>query len=164
LTGAIVDSERFRFLYRQSEGTIDRRQFWLASWPPLGIAFALTLLWLVVAPRQARDLSREGLIDWSVAATYSYLMIYVFVLFLCAIAEYFVSAKRFADRGRPQALAGLAPFAIFLAGAANWYQPRSEGTMPGWLTYLFDAAALAIVIWTIVELGFMVGARRAAQK
>ena len=160
----ILGGERFRFLYRQAEGTIDRRQFWLASWPPLAIALALTFLWLVVAPRQARDLSREGLIDWSIAATYAYLMIYVFVLFLCAIAEYFVSAKRFADRGRPQALAGLAPFAIFVAGAANWYQPRSEGTMPGWLTYLFAAAALAIVIWTIVELGFLVGAPRAAQK
>ena len=160
----ILGGERFRFLYRQAEGTIDRRQFWLASWPPLAIVFALTLLWLVVAPRQARDLSREGLIDWGIAATYAYLMIYVFVLFLCAIAEYFVSAKRFADRGRPQALAGLAPFAIFLAGAANWYQPRSEGTMPGWLTYLFDAAALAIVIWTIVELGFFIGKQQPAQK
>jgi len=118
----------------------------------------------VVAPRQARDLSREGLIDWSIAATYAYLMIYVFVLFLCAIAEYFVSAKRFADRGRPQALAGLAPFAIFLAGAANWYQPRSEGTMPDWATYIFDAAAVAIVIWTIVELGFIAGEAQAPKK
>ena len=162
--GAILGGERFRFLYRQAEGTIDRRQFWLASWPPLAIVLALTLLWLLVAPRQARDLSREGLIDWSIAATYAYLMIYVFVLFLCAIAEYFVSAKRFADRGRPPALAGLAPFAIFVAGAANWYQPRSEGTMPDWLTYLFDAAAVAIVIWMIVELGFFVGKQQSAQK
>ena len=30
----ILGGERFRFLYRQAEGTIDRRQFWLASWPP----------------------------------------------------------------------------------------------------------------------------------
>jgi uncharacterized membrane protein YhaH (DUF805 family) len=159
-----MDSERFRFLYRQGEGTIDRRQFWLASWPPVAIAAGLTLLWLVVAPRQARDLSREGLIDWSIAATYAYLMIYVFVLFLCAIAEYFVSAKRFADRGRPQALAGLAPFAIFLAGAANWYQPRSEGVMPDWTAFLFDAAALAIAVWTIAELGFMAGKPGPSQK
>jgi uncharacterized membrane protein YhaH (DUF805 family) len=145
---------RFRFLYRQGEGTIDRRQFWMASRLPLGIALALTLIWLVVMPRQARDLAREGLIDWRIAATYSYLMIYVFVLFLCAVAQYFVSAKRFADRRQPPAFAGIALFALFLAGAANWYQPRSEGTMPDWLTWIFDAAALAALAWTIAELGF----------
>jgi hypothetical protein len=36
--------------------------------------------------------------------------------------------------------------------------------MPDWLTYLFDAAALAIVIWTIVELGFFIGKQQPAQK
>ncbi len=55
------------------------------------------------------------------------------------MAEYFVSAKRFADRGKPPALAGLVPFSLLIAGAANWYQPRSEGTMPEALTYAFDA-------------------------
>jgi uncharacterized membrane protein YhaH (DUF805 family) len=162
--GEILRGERFRFLYRQGEGTIDRRQFWLASWPPVAILLALTLLWLVVMPRQARDLSREGLIDWSVAAIYSYLMIYVFALFLCAIAEYFVCAKRFADRGRPQAFAGFAPFALFLAAAAHWYQPRSEGTMPDWLTWTFDALALGVLIWTIAELGFGEGKKPPAAK
>ena len=156
-----LGAERFRFLYRQGEGSIDARQWWAASWPPAAIVVALTLAWLIVAPREARDLGHEKLIDWSIAATYAYLMIYVFVLFLCAIAEYFVCAKRFADRGRPTALAGVAPFAIFLAGAANWYQPRSEGTMPPWLTLVFDAAALAALAWTVAELGFGAGAPRA---
>jgi hypothetical protein len=158
--GETPRGERFRFLYRQGEGAIDRREWRLASWPPVAIAVALTLMWIVIMPRQARDLSREGLIDWGVAATYAYLMLYVFALFLCAIAEYFVSAKRFADRGRPQGLAGLAPFALFLAGAANWYQPRSEGTMPEWLTWAFDTAAVGVLIWTIVELGFGEGRKR----
>jgi uncharacterized membrane protein YhaH (DUF805 family) len=153
-------SERFRFLYRQGEGAIDRREFWLASSPVLAIVLALTLVWIVIRPREARDLSHEGLLDWSIAATYLYLMIYVFALFLCAIAEYFVSAKRFADRGRPPGFAGLPLFAIFLAGAANWYQPRSEGTMPLWATWLFDAAALAIVVWSVAELGFAEGKKR----
>jgi hypothetical protein len=149
-----LGGDRFRFLYRQSEGRLDRHQWRLASWPPAAIAVGLTLVWWIVAPREARDLAREALFDWRIAATYAYLLIYVFALFLCAIAEYFVCAKRFADRGRPEALAGLAPFALFLAGAANWYQPRSEGTMPYWLTFAFDALALAALAWTIAELGF----------
>jgi uncharacterized membrane protein YhaH (DUF805 family) len=153
-------SERFRFLYRQGEGTINRREFWAASWPPCGIALAMTLVWIVIAPRQARDLSHEALLDLGVVATYAYLIIYAFALLLCAVAEYFVSAKRFADRGKPPALAGLAPFSLFLAGAANWYQPRSEGTMPLWLAWLFDAIALAILVWTVAELGFAEGRKR----
>jgi uncharacterized membrane protein YhaH (DUF805 family) len=150
-----MDAARFRFLYRQSEGTIDRREFWLASWPIAAIVAALTLVWLVIRPREARDLSHEGLLDWSIAGTYLYLMLYVFALFLCAIAQYFVNAKRFAALGRPQGMGGLALFAVFVCGAANWYQPRSEGMMPEWLTWIFDAAAAAAVIWSIAELGFV---------
>ena len=157
--GPILRGERFRFLYRQGEGVIDRREWLLASWPPLAIALAMTIVWLVIAPRQARDLSRESLVDLSVVATFAYLVVYAFALLLCAVAEYFVSAKRFADRGRPPTLAGLAPFSLFLAAAANWYQPRSEGAMAPWLTCAFDAAALAVVVWTIAELGFARGRR-----
>ena len=81
-------------------------------------------------------------------------MVYVFALFLCAIAEYFVSAKRFADRGKPPALAGLAPFSLLIAGAAYWYQPRSEGTAPEGLVTAFAALAVAIIAWNVIELGF----------
>ena len=152
-----MDAARFRFLYRQGEGFIGPREWLRASALPLGIALALSLIWLAVMPREGRDLSREGLIDWSVAAVYLYLLAFVFVLFICAVAEYFVSAKRFADRGKPQAFAGFAPFCLLLAGAAHWYQPRSDGTMPGWGVWAFDAAALAVVAWNVVELGFWPG-------
>jgi uncharacterized membrane protein YhaH (DUF805 family) len=152
--------ERFRFLYRQGDGAIDRREWLLASWPPVAIALAMTGVWLVIAPRQARDLSHESFVDLSVVATYGYLIVYAFALLVCAVAEYFVSAKRFADRGRSPALAGLAPFSLFLAGAANWYQPRSEGAMAPWLTCAFDAVALAVLVWTVAELGFAKGGRR----
>ena len=85
---------------------------------------------MAVAPNAPRDLAREAFIDPLTVARHAYLIVYAFALILCAVAEYFVSAKRFADRGKPPALAGLAPFSLLVAGAANWYQPRSEGTMP----------------------------------
>jgi uncharacterized membrane protein YhaH (DUF805 family) len=152
-----MDRARFRFLYRQGEGAIGAREWLGASALPLGIALVLWLIWLAVMPREGRDLAREALIDWSVAAVYLYLMAFVFVLFVCAVAQYFVSAKRFADRGKPQALAGLAPFCLLLAGAAHWYQPRSEGGMPAWGVWVFDIVAAAVVIWNVIELGLLPG-------
>jgi uncharacterized membrane protein YhaH (DUF805 family) len=155
-----MDSARFRFLYRQGEGAIGAREWRAASALPLGIAAALTLAWLAIMPREARDLQREGLIDWRVALVYLYLIAFVFALILVAVAEYFLSAKRFADRGKPPALAGLAPFLLLLAGAAHWYQPRSEGWMPAWETWPIDALAVAVIAWNVVELGFLEGRGR----
>jgi uncharacterized membrane protein YhaH (DUF805 family) len=149
-----VSKSRLNFLYRRSEGTIGRREWAFASLPLVAILIVFTLIWLAIMPREARDPSK-GLIDYGVAARYMYLVVYAFAVLLCAVAQYFVSAKRFADLGRPQALAGLAPFAVFVAAAANWYEPRSEGWAPHWLTLLFDALALAAVAWNILELGFL---------
>ena len=145
---------RFRFLYRESEGTIGGREWALASLGPVGIALILTLIAFAIAPNAPRDLAREAFIDPLTVARHAYLIVYAFALILCAVAEYFVSAKRFADRGKPPALAGLAPFSLLIAGAAYWYQPRSEGTMPEGLVYAFAALAVAIIAWNVVELGF----------
>ncbi|MGD0564262.1 MAG: hypothetical protein ABSA66_14375 [Roseiarcus sp.] len=147
-------AERFRFLYRQAEGVIDRRTWARASLPLVAIALGLTAIWLAIAPSRPRDLAREAFFDPIVVATHVYFVVYSFALILCAVAEYFVSAKRFADRGKPPALAGLAPFSLLFAGAAHWFQPRSEGAMPEGLAYAFDAVALAIVAWNVIELGF----------
>jgi uncharacterized membrane protein YhaH (DUF805 family) len=146
-------SARLDFLYRRREGRINRREWALASLPPTTILVVLTLIWIAIMPREERE-PTQGLIDLGVAARYLYLVVYAFVVLLCAVAQYFVSAKRFADLGKPQALAGVAPFAIFLTAAANWYEPRSEGWAPHWLSLLFNALALIAVAWTIVELGF----------
>jgi len=144
----------FQFLYRQTEGLIGRATWARASLGPVGIALALTAIAVAIAPGKPRDLATEAFIDPSVIAVHVYFLAYAFVLFLCAVAQYFLSAKRFADRGKPGELAGLAPFALLLAAAANWFQPRSEGTMPEWLTYVFDLGALAVLVWTAAELGF----------
>ena len=155
-----LDAARFRFLYRESEGTIGGREWALASVGPVGIALALTAVAFVVAPDAPRDLARETFIDPLVVARHAYLIVYAFALILCAVAEYFVSAKRFADRGKPPALAGLAPFSLLVAGAAYWYQPRSEGTMPEALVYVFAALAVAMLAWNVIELGFGASRRR----
>jgi heme/copper-type cytochrome/quinol oxidase subunit 4 len=151
---------RFRFLYRESEGFVGGREWARASVGPVGIALILTLVAFAVAPDAPRDLAREAFIDPLVVARHAYLIVYAFALILCAVAEYFVSAKRFADRGKPPALAGLAPFALLIAGAAYWYQPRSEGTMPAGLATVFAAFAVAIVAWNVIELGFGASRRR----
>ena len=150
---------RFRFLYRQGEGVIDARAWALASLAPVGLALVLTAIAVVAEPGAPRDLASEAFVDPLVIARHLYLIVYAFALIVCAVAEYFVCAKRFADRGRPPALAGLAPLAIFIAAAANWWTPLSEGIAPPALPYGFDALALAVVAWTIAELGF--GASRA---
>jgi len=149
---------RWRFLYRQSEGAIGPGEWVRASLPPALLIVALTLVWLAIMPREERE-PLNGLFDFKILATYVYLVVYAFILLLWAVAQYFVSAKRFADRGKPPALAGVAPFAIFLAGAARWYEPRSEGLAPHWLALLLEAVALAAVVWNIVELGFGKGRR-----
>jgi uncharacterized membrane protein YhaH (DUF805 family) len=150
--------DSFRFLYRQTDGVIDRATWARASIGPLGIAFALTLIAWVVAPNQPRDLGSQPFFSLGLVLAHAYLIFYGFALFVCAVAEYFVSAKRFRDRGRPAELAGLAPFALLLAAAAHWYQPRSEGSMPEWATTVFDVVALAVILWTVAELAF--GAER----
>jgi uncharacterized membrane protein YhaH (DUF805 family) len=150
----------FRSLYRVSEGVIDRATWVRASLPPLAIALVLTFVTLWVAPTKPRDLGSEALFDPRVILVHVYFLFYAFALLVCAVAEYFVSAKRFADRGKPGALAGLAPFVLLLAGAAHWFQPRSEGAMAPALTYVFDAVAIAVVAWNVVELGFGESRRR----
>ena len=123
----------FRSLYRVSEGVIDRATWVRASLPPLAIALVLTFVdGLDRAHQAARSRQRGAVRSARDRSCHVYFLFYAFALLLCAVAEYFVSAKRFADRGKPGALAGLAPFALLLAGAANWFQPRSEGAMaPG---------------------------------
>jgi hypothetical protein len=151
---------RFRFLYREGEGFVGPREWARASLAPVGIALVLTIVAFSVAPNAPRDLAHEAFIDPLVVARHAYLIVYSFALILCAVAEYFLSAKRFADRGRPPALAGLAPFSLLVAGAAYWYQPRSEGTMPEGLVTVFDALAIAILAWNVIELGFGASRRR----
>ena len=153
MADASIDG-RFRFLYRQSEGTIDRATWARASVLPIGAALVLTAFAFWIAPEKPRDLSTESFVSAAIVARQTYLIAYAFALMICLIAEYFLSAKRFRDRALPEALAGVAPFAVLILGAANWYQPLSEGVMSLAALYVVDALAAAAITWTLIELGF----------
>ena len=146
----------FRFLYREAEGAIGPGLWRQASAWPVGIALAMTVVAWLLAPGP-RDLGSQPFFSLSIFAVHAYLIVYGFALFVLAVAQYFVSAKRFADLGRSPAWAGLAPFCLLLAGAAAWFQPRSEGAMPTWGVWPFYLLALAVVIWNVAELGFVRG-------
>ncbi len=143
----------FRFLYREAEGAIGPGLWARASAWPVGIALALTALAWAMAPGP-RDLKTQPFISVSIVAVHAYLLAYGFALIVLAVAQYFVSAKRFNDLGMSPGWAGLAPFSLLLAGAATWYQPRSEGLMPAWAVYPFYAFAVGVVVWNIALLGF----------
>jgi uncharacterized membrane protein YhaH (DUF805 family) len=144
----------FRSLYRDAEGTIGPDLWARASALPVGLALAMTALAYAVSPGP-RDLSVQPFASVSIVAVHAYLLVYGFALIFLAVMQYFVSAKRFRDLGRAPGWAGLAPFALLLAGAAAWFQPRSEGAMPEWAVWPFYAFALAVIAWNVVELGFV---------
>ena len=75
------------------------------------IALAMTALAWAIAPDRPRDLGSQPFFSLSIFAVHAYFIVYGFALIFCAVAQYFVSAKRFVDRGKSPAWAGLAPFA-----------------------------------------------------
>ncbi len=151
-------SSRFRFLYRQAEGVLTRGEWARASALPVGLALAMTALALWVEPGP-RDLATQPFFSVGIFAVHVYLIFYGFALIVLAVAEYFVSAKRFRDLGLAPGLAGLLPFSLLLAGAAAWYQPRSEGVMPAWGVYPFYLLAVGVLLWNVVVLGLVKGRR-----
>jgi len=152
---------RFAFLYRQGDGVIGARQWAKAAWPPAAMALVVVALWALASPPAPIPLSERQLAEPGAVLALAYFIAYsfaavvsVFIALLLAVAEYFVCAKRFRDRGLPAALAGVAPFSILLAGAAHWYVLRAGDPAIGRLPYLFDALAIAACGWTVFELGF----------
>ena len=142
------------FLYRSLEGRIDRRQWWRAQAPLALALLVLTLVWQAVAPFAHRSLAQTKLIDGAAIAAYSYLIAYAFAAMLLLVAGYFVSAKRFRDREKPPALAGLLPLAALVYGALSWTQQQDGGMFPLWIVWIGLAALAAVAAWTVYELGF----------
>jgi uncharacterized membrane protein YhaH (DUF805 family) len=148
----------FSFLFRSDAGRIDRPTWWRGTILLAGPLVLATFGWTELAPWAHRGLDERGLIDVPTLAAYVYLLIYAFAVLLIAISFYNLCAKRWRDRGRPAALAGTLPLALLFAGAAHWLVPRSEDMVPIWVALVLDGVALAIALWTLIELGCLAAA------
>jgi uncharacterized membrane protein YhaH (DUF805 family) len=144
----------FGFLFRQDQGRIDRRMWWKATAGLAGVLAAFTSIWIYLLPSAHRDLDTTPFLAWWTLAAYVYLLFYAFAILLIAICHYNLSAKRWRDRSRPAALAGLLPLAALVAGAAHWLQPQMADFIPCWYVLGADAGFTGILLWTVVELGF----------
>lgn len=156
---SVLSGEGLRFLYRNEEGVIDRRVWWLGVIPLAAILFVMTAIWLVLSPYAKRGLDERAFIDAMTITAYLYLAVFAFaVIFLC-VCFVILSMKRLRDRGRPPGLASALPLAALLAGAANWLEPQVDGTLVAVLAIMSWAALAAALTWTIVEMGVLEGKR-----
>jgi uncharacterized membrane protein YhaH (DUF805 family) len=148
-----MSRQEMRFLYRSDQGRIDRPTWWRAQAPLALALLALTLVWRAVEPYAHRSLADTPLIDAAAIAAYSYLIVYAFAALLLLVASYYVSAKRFRDRGMPAGLAGVLPLAALLYGALSWTQRQDGGMFPLWIVWAGLAALACAALWTVYELG-----------
>jgi uncharacterized membrane protein YhaH (DUF805 family) len=151
---ALLSGDGFRFLFRTDKGVVSRDVWWLGTALTGAVAFVTTAIWLVIAPMATSDLSRRGLIDPMALTVYVYLMLYAFIVLLCGVCWYNLSAKRFRDLGQPPELAGLPLVMALFSGALHWVQPRIAETVPGWTVVVLDIGTLIVILWALYELGF----------
>jgi uncharacterized membrane protein YhaH (DUF805 family) len=149
-------SERIRFLYRADQGRIDRDVWRRGALGLLSFIAPFVGVWLLLAPYTEHDLAKSPLFVPMTALAYAYLIFFAFVVMLVAISFINLSAKRFRAIGRPApvGLASLLPLAAFLDGVTHGTQVLLAEATPGWLIYPFDAALVAVLAWTVYELGF----------
>jgi uncharacterized membrane protein YhaH (DUF805 family) len=140
----------FRFLFRTDQGAIDRSTWWRGTVPIAAVGAVATAGWLAVRPFTHDALHQPPALA---VLGYLYLLAFTFAVLILLICEYNLSAKRFAARGKPRALAALLPLGLLASGAFAWYAPRSQGAVPGWSVEAAVACVLAIAVWFIVELG-----------
>ena len=140
----------FAFLFRTDQGRIDRATWWRGTVPIALIGAAATAGWLAVSPYTHDALHQPPALA---LLGYLYLLAFAFAVLLLFICEYNLSAKRFAARGKPRALAAALPVSALLAGALAWYAPRSQGTLPTESAWLGMVVVAAVLIWNAVELG-----------
>ena len=145
--------QRFFFLFRTDKGRVDRGTWLRATAPLAGLAMLATLGWILLRPYAHHDLATTRFLAPMTIAAYVYLLLYAFAVILLAVCEYNLSAKRFRDRGRPAALAGVLPASLLLGAALIWFIPRSFGAVPEWVGPAVLVVLVLIALWNLVELG-----------
>lgn len=149
----------FFFLFRSDLGRIDRATWWKGVAIIVGPLALMTLGWRALSALPQHGMAQSAVIDPAALLVDAYHIVYGLAIILAAICFYNLSAKRFRDRGRPRSLAGVPPFAILLAGAAHWFQPRSQGEEAAFVPFLFDALVVLVALWSVAELGFRASAK-----
>ena len=153
--GALAD--RARFLFRSEAGTIDaatwrRHVAWLAA-----LISVLTAFWLMLRPYAHHDLATTPFIAPMTIAAFAYLIVYAFAVLVISISYTMLSMKRLRDRGDPTGLAALLPFLAFCAGCLHFLQAKTPDVISAWFAYGLDGVLVAVVVWTVFQLGFAPG-------
>ncbi|MCI4680641.1 hypothetical protein K9U39_02475 [Rhodoblastus acidophilus] len=148
-----MDRAAFRFLFRESEGTISApvwRRWTLAL---TGFCAALALIWSAISPWTHRDLATQGLFEAKAFFAFVYLLLYAFAVLLAQVSQYNLSAKRFRALGLNPAWAGAWPLSAFLTGAVFFAEPHFFGVIPPFAPWLLLFAATAGFVAQFFELG-----------
>jgi uncharacterized membrane protein YhaH (DUF805 family) len=154
---ALFSNEGARFLYRNDQGTIDRRTWWLGTAPLAFVLVILTLIWMLLAPNARHDLGEKPLFDAAVFGTYLYVFLYAFAILLISVSFTNLSAKRLRDLNLPTPLGSVLPFAALLTGGYHWMQMRVVEVLPNWTLYVVDGLLLCVLAWCIVQMGGRAG-------
>jgi hypothetical protein len=153
-----MDAARFRFLFREDSGEIDRATWkryaaWIA-----GFVFAITLPWAWARGHIQHDLAKDPLFAPQILAAYLYASFYGFALILAGVSYMNLSTKRFRALRwpSPRGLASLVPLIAFFTGAlrlAPILSPLIADLAPTWAVWGMEALFMGVAGWTVWELG-----------
>ncbi|RFB79535.1 DUF805 domain-containing protein [Methylovirgula sp. 4M-Z18] len=148
--------QNLRFLFREDQGVIDRRTWWLAVtllgavWI-IAALIATALRYAIVSAVMRLDNS-TNMLELMQKMTFS--GIFNIVMILVYVCYYFVSAKRFRDLGRSPYLGLILPAAIYLAAS---FGPVLNAFFPPYGSWLAGVCLSLVAFWNVVVLGFTKG-------
>ncbi len=152
----IFTRQNLRFLFREDQGVIDRRTWWLAV-TMLGVVWiiaalvATALRYAIVSAVMSLD-DTTNMLALMQKTTFS--GIFNIVMILVYVCYYFVSAKRFRDLGRSPYLGLILPATMYLAASFGPFLDAFIAPYGSWLVHVVLAIVAA---WNVLILGFTKG-------